>query len=186
MWKFWIGFIFILIDVDASLAGHQLSCVPDFIGYVCLLWALCSYGHLTGYFKKNRVIAGVMIVMNLLKVGANLTGYFSVIPKGYVVLFAMNLIEMVAAIYLSYSVLKGFEEVAQENEWSLYTKRTRASWKMITIVQLVSPLSMVVKPWALMLPLVVIITSLIFIRDLKNTCDAYKVAAAEREEANHS
>ena len=81
----------------------------------------------------------------------------------------------------------------EEKNYNFFAKRSKASWKMIAIFQLISPLcgmigqvanaylASVMNQWNMLLSIGGLIASIIFLRDFKYSRDAYIIYLREQK-----
>lgn len=121
-----IGFIFILLDLNLNLDQLSLELLPDFVGYIILADGLLELANESSFFLKARpysigmaIYTGIIFVLELLGLSYN----FSELD------FILGIVSMVVLFYISYCVVHGVKEMESSHGVFLNGEKLENLWK---------------------------------------------------------
>ena len=191
--KILIGLFFVFIDVNVSLGNMTVSLIPDFIGYIFLFLGLKQMQEENYWFARTKSLAVVMLLYSAFSFCADLFGFKPGVLSGKLVVIFLGYLSTIASLYVAWSIIRGIKEMEEEKNYNFFAKRSKASWKMIAIFQLISPLcgmigqvantylASVMNQWNMLLSIGGLIASIIFLRDFKYSRDAYIIYLREQK-----
>lgn len=191
--KILIGLFFVFIDVNVSLGNMTVSLIPDFIGYIFLFLGLKQMQEENYWFARTKSLAVVMLLYSAFSFCADLFGFKPGVLSGKLVVIFLGYLSTIASLYVAWSIIRGLKEMEEEKNYNFFSKRSKASWKMIAIFQLISPLcgmigqvanaylASVMNQWNMLLSIGGLIASIIFLRDFKYSRDAYIIYLREQK-----
>lgn len=130
---FW-GFFFIHLNFYVSIYGHTLYLLPTFVGYLLLYQAAGTLARESDRFKNLRPYAvAVAIYTGILWVGA-LLGITGENWLGAI----LELVALVIALYISWSVVQAILEMEESRSADLNGRAVRRDWLVLVIAEFVS------------------------------------------------
>lgn len=132
---FW-GFFLIYLNFTLGFNQHTLNVLPDFAGYLLLIKGMDELEHESGLFQGARPFAiGMAVYTAVLWVG-DLLG---VDGDGWLTQL-LGLVAMVAALYISWVLIQGVQDMEQRREVELNSGALHLWWKGLLMVQLAAKL----------------------------------------------
>jgi len=173
----WWGLLFIVFDFNLGLGGGNLviGLFPSFLGYVLFSLGVFRREDAAEEFASLKPFLVLLTIITSLQYFTNLLGFAKYLQSQPGIRILVNLVGIGAAIYFAYRTLTWMEKLEEECNADLYTGRCRAGWKFFAIMRAFAIMSELVPAWSMVVPLMSIIGAFIFLRDLKNTFDAYQV-----------
>lgn len=160
MFYIFIGYIFIFFHIKIN--GFDL--LANFIGYAFVYAGLCRYTpHVNAFEKAKPWAIGMGIIFFVIGaagvIGVNLPNLLAI---------TVNLLTVLASLYLLFLIGKGVGELEQITNLNLYAEKFRSIWQMQAALTLGSTvLSMVPNETALLIgtafTLAVIVANVVFL-----------------------
>lgn len=191
--KIFIGLFFVFIDVNVSLGGSAISLIPDFIGYLLIYSGLKQMQKESYWFGRTKSLTIVLFIYSAFGFFSDLTGLIPTVVSGRAAVILLGYLSTVAGLYIAWSIIKGIKDMEQEKEHNFFGRRSMASWKMIALFQLISPIfgiigqfanayfAQVFSQWSMLLSIAGVIASIVFLMDFKYSRDAYIIYLREQQ-----
>lgn len=191
--KIFIGLFFVFIDVNITLGNSAISMIPDFIGYILIYFGLKQMEEESYWFGRTKSLVIVMFIYSTFGFFSDLTGLIPTVVSGKIAVVLIGYLSTIAGLYIAWSIIKGIQDMETEKEHNFFGRRSMASWKMIALFQLISPLfgiigqvanaylASVLNQWSMLLAIAGVIASIIFLMDFKYSRDAYIIYRREQE-----
>ncbi len=133
MWFCFIGFLFIFLDFEITLAGGTtVNFIPDFLGYALLSLGVFHLGHENGRFSRCRITALVALVLSAGTFVLDLLA----LPLPPTAELIIGILMTVVSLYITYE----FSEGTKALERSLYKKldadKISAAWVILSMTSL--------------------------------------------------
>ena len=173
MKKLWVGYLLMMLSTNIILCispfeNSQLVLFPPFIGYIVMAVAYHK-------LKKEDPVFG--------RNGAGVTAMAILIPHAYVFVLGVKLIEIGALIYFTKIPSDLFARWEEEEEGEYHTRRLTVAWQNVAITQAASILGYFIRSFAMLLPLVCVITTILYLKDLRDVMNARQTQLEEKSEA---
>lgn len=191
--KIFIGLFFVFIDVNVSLGSSAISLIPDFIGYLLIYSGLKQMQKESYWFGRTKSLTIVLFIYSAFGFFSDLTGLIPTVVSGRAAVILLGYLSTVAGLYIAWSIIKGIKDMEQEKEHNFFGRRSMASWKMIALFQLISPIfgiigqfanayfAQVFSQWSMLLSIAGVIASIVFLMDFKYSRDAYIIYLREQQ-----
>lgn len=127
---FW-GYFFLFLDfnlnVTTEAGGKTLGLLPDWVGYACLFFAMRQLGKYNSRFKSAKYWCVGLFIYTLITWCMDLFDSTTWLGWG------LGLAAVAAAIYVTWLILKGLEELEKKRHTNLYIKTLWTRWKVQVI-----------------------------------------------------
>lgn len=191
--KIFVGLFFVFIDVNISLGNAAISLIPDFIGYLLIYFGLKQMEKESYWFGRTKSLAVVLFIYSAFGFFSDLTGLIPTVVSGRAAVILLGYLSTIAGLYIAWSIIRGIKDMEEEKEHNFFGRRSMASWKMIALFQLISPifgiigqfansyLARILNQWSMLLSIAGVIASILFLMDFKYSRDAYVIYLREQE-----
>ena len=173
MKKLWVGYLLMMLSTNIILCispfeNSQLVLFPPFIGYIVMAVAYHKLKNENPVFSRNA---------------AGVTAMTTQIPHAYAFVLGVKLIEIGALIYFTKIPSDLFARWEEEEEGEYHTRRLTVAWQNVAITQAASILGYFIRSFAMLLPLVCVITTILYLKDLRDVMNARQTQLEEKSEA---
>ncbi len=171
MRKFFVGSLFLFLDISVQSNGHAISLLPDFVGVLFILLGFIELSGETPRYERQKPLTVVTLVLSVAIWVLQLLGVLSQWLS-----IGMEVIFTVLALYLIYQMVKGFVDIEEARGLSLDTGKTLITWKLFAALQVAG----VVFGWVPVLNIILIVAllvvSIMMIAAIYRTGTAYLTA----------
>lgn len=130
MRKFFVGSLFLFLDISIQSHGHVISLLPDFVGVLFILLGFMELASETSRYERQKPLAAATLILSVaiwvLQLLGVLTQWLSI---------GMEVIFTVLALYLTYQIVKGFEDIEAARGLPLDSGKTLVTWKLFAALQ---------------------------------------------------
>ena len=128
---FW-GFFFIYLNFTLNINQYSLNMIPDFVGYILLMQGARSLEEESRFFQGIRPFATGMALYTAILWLGTLFG----VSSGDWLSQLLNLGAMILALYISWMLIQGVQEMERSKAADLNGARLFQRWKGMLIVQI--------------------------------------------------
>ena len=124
-----------------------------------------------------------MAILMILRFVSDGLGMTTQIPHAYAFVLGVKLIEIGALIYFTKIPSDLFARWEEEEEGEYHARRLTVAWQNVAITQAASILGYFIRSFAMLLPLVCVITTILYLKDLRDVMNARQTQLEEKSEA---
>lgn len=188
MKKLWVGYLLMMLSTNIILCispfeNSQLVIFPPFIGYIVMAAAYHKLKKEDPVFGRNAAGVTAMAILMILRFVSDGLGLTAQIPHAYAFVLGVKLIEIGALIYFTKIPADLFARWEEEEEGEYHTRRLTVAWQNVAITQAASILGYFIRSFAMLLPLVCVITTILYLKDLRDVMNARQTQLEEKSEA---
>lgn len=126
-----IGYLFTCINITLNINGHELDCLPDFVGYFLIYYGCKSLQEKSKHFKTATYIALVMSIYHVPSYICRLMGT-SFYSEG-IVATLLTIVTTIVSLLLSRYIVDGIRDLEVLHAANLYGKTLYDRWVLIAI-----------------------------------------------------
>ena len=165
MKKLWVGYLLMMLSTNIILCispfeNSQLVLFPPFIGYIVMAAAYHKLKKEDPVFGRNGAGVTAIAILMILRFVSDGLGLTAQIPHAYAFVLGVKLIEIGALIYFTKIPADLFARWEEEEEGEYHTRRLTVAWQNVAITQAASILGYFIRSFAMLLPLVCVITTI--------------------------
>ncbi|MBR5948590.1 MAG: hypothetical protein IKZ82_08115 [Clostridia bacterium] len=169
--KVFFGFLFIFLDINLKFNAHSLNLLPDWVGYILVIYGLNELWGESERFTKAKplcvamaIYTGVLWLLDIFAVSVEYGGFVG---------WAVALVPMVISFYISYLVVLGVGDIEANRGIDLQYERLMKVWKVHAISTLATYILMVIPPLAVISLIVCFVAAVVFLVFFNGTRQAY-------------
>ena len=106
MLLFFIGFLFIFLDFPVTIGQATINFIPDFVGYIFLLFGCHTIGKESNHFIPVRIVSFILALWGV----ANFVLSLIAFEFNTYVNMIVNIVVALGALYLTYEFTEGVKE----------------------------------------------------------------------------
>lgn len=169
MKNFFLGFLFIFVNLNVPFGEITINFLPEFLGYMFILRGIKEFKDYSPEFTKVEPFAKAMFIFSFLPFVFNVTGY----NTGMAIALVISAVLITGHLYVSYGVVKGIMEIEINTQNDLLGDKLYSKWKYNAYVQVASLILLLVPLLNLFVLFASIITAVLLVIAMYKTSDAY-------------
>jgi len=126
--------LFIFFDFNIDTETARIGLIPDFIGYILIVYGLNELINKSGFFKKTKPFAIVMAVYTGVLYAMDLFGVTSDIT---VISFILGLASTIMSLYISYNIVMGVKDMETVYSQQLNGDSLLLMWKLLAVFSII-------------------------------------------------
>lgn len=170
MGKILAGLLFILIDFNITGGTSSIDILPDFVGYIFMIYGLRTLIDKSSHFKKAHSFSiGMAIYMGIMFLSdvAGIT-----YQLGYLA-FLLSLITLVISLLITYRIVMGVIEMESYRNLDLRGASLKACWNVMVVFRIGSYLLFFIPLINIIMIIGSFVTAIVFVVYFNNTRNAY-------------
>jgi len=164
------GMLLVFLDFNLNIGRSTIGLIPDFIGYIIVDKGLAEladesyrFAKARGFAKGMAVYTGILYFMDLLGItNDNSAGAF-----------ILGLVSTLISLYISYSVVKGIEDMEVSRGKGLNAVSLNSAWKMNACFSLAAYLLILIPFLSVICMLVSLVAAIVFLVALNKSKKLY-------------
>lgn len=181
MSKIFIGFLFVFLNLSFKLDDtHVINLLPDFIGFMLLY---LGTRELREESRRYTTAAPWLLVLTVYGIASWLMKLLG-IDGGWVA----SLLELVAAgvtYYATWLVIKGFEDIENNNSVEIAASGSMRSWRVCAILNIVAVALSWVPVVGVLLLLGMVVVTIMLLASLNKTRKLYEAFRMIKPQSNN-
>lgn len=167
---FW-GLLFVFFNVAIDINNMSLGLIPDFIGYLLMIFGTKELISESAYFSKVRPALMGMFVFSIIIYLLALAGIIGTLNEILVIL--INIIAVVGSLYSSYMITCGVVDMEKNQHLNLAADKLMYKWKVKAMFLILGYLVIFIQIASLICMLVSLIFGIIYLFDFNHSKNYY-------------
>lgn len=169
MKNFFLGFLFIFLNMNIPFGDFVVNFLPEFVGYIFILRGIKEFGQYSESFTKAEPAAKFMFIFSFVPFGCNLIG----LETGMFMALVISTVLIAGHLYVSHLVVKGIMDIEISTQNDLLGDKLYKHWKTNAYVQGACIVLAIVPFLNLFVLFASIFTAIFLIVAMYKTSDAY-------------
>ena len=166
-----IGFLFIFLNFNIKMGEATIGLIPSFVGFIFLLKGINELSGESPLFKKAKPLSIFMILYSAF---LYILDILAITNTQILLTIFLAIINIVTSLYIYYIIVSGVKDIEESRNAFLNSSKLRARWNLMALFQLLSLLSMLILPMAIIFIIVSFIATILFLIDFHRTKKLYE------------
>ena len=169
--KVFYGFLFIFLDINLRFNAHSLNLLPDWVGYLLLIYGFNELRVQSDCFVKAKplsvamaIYTGVLWLLDIFAVNVEYGGFIG---------WAVALVPVIVSFYISYLVVRGIGDIEANRAIDLQYERLMKVWMIHAAATIATYILILIPPLAIISLIVSFVSALVFLVFFNGTRKAY-------------
>lgn len=166
-----IGFILIFLDFNITIANVRINIIPDFVGYIVMIYGLVEMANKSSKFIEAKPYAIGMAVYTailfFIDIFSSSTSSFDVL--NYIFAFTSTCI----SLFISYKIVMGVIDMEEKYNVNLNGNSLKSRWTAFAVINILSFVSLLIPPFSIIFLIVSVIIFICFLVALYNSKKLY-------------
>ncbi|MEA4972443.1 MAG: hypothetical protein VB119_04615 [Candidatus Metalachnospira sp.] len=165
-----IGFILIFLDFNITIANVRIDIIPDFVGYIVMIYGLVEMSNKSSRFMEAKPYAIGMAVYTCILFFIDIfSSSTSLGVSTYIFAFTSTCI----SIFISYKIVMGVIDMEEKYNVNLNGNTLKSRWTAFAVINILSFVSLLIPPFSIIFLIVGVIIFICFLFALYNSKKLY-------------
>lgn len=165
-----IGFILIFLDFNITFANVRIDIIPDFVGYIVMIFGLVEMANKSSRFMEAKPYAIGMTVYTAILFFIDI---FHSSPSSGVLTYIIAFMSTCVSIFISYKIVMGVIDIEEKYNVNLNGNTLKSRWMASTVIIIVSFVSLLIPPFSIIFLIVSFIIFIYFLFAFNNSKKLY-------------
>lgn len=170
MRKIFIGMLFICLDFNLDIETIRVGLIPDFVGYIILIYGLGEMALESFRFAKAKPFALGMAIYTGILYFIDLTGVWYTLELGG---FILGLVSLAIMLYILYQIVMAVADIEQTQGKFLNANNLYTIWKVLAALSFIIYLLMFVPALGLLCIIATLVTAICFLVSFNKSKELY-------------